>query len=475
MRTLGRWSALMLLACGAAVTAAGAEDAGARSRWNAANRPDEEVVRWVKLSDIPILKSILHASPNYTISEDVEVDGYYYRFFIHTPHGDYEVTSVRKLIKRCHEIDVFEHFRTSEQGNLILQGVGQSFVGVGKGLGAVVRHPGVAAKRVGAGAGRSLRATGGFFSRPFRKSKPALASDGTDRASLGKGPAGGERRRLAHELGLDAYSENENVKTLLNSMARRRLFGKLPIGAAVFALPGGAAFTLSLTPMGYDASTEELIRDNGPTELKRALGLRYAQQFRLDYPKEGAPLMRLLDNPNYTPREQAYLWRYLTDLQGLEGIEDALSFLASVQTHEWASVVSTQVEMLSLLHHRGKPLRRFAILSTGDLDHKSVAFARSKGVLVFHNILENKVFQRPRHEGDPTLWSGVASGGKSTLRASAAARLVRPAPPASPAPEPDAPDLEPAAEPSPTSAPSAKGVGASPAIPELEELPEIMQ
>jgi hypothetical protein len=432
----------------------------ATERWAAANRPEGEQGGTVPLHSIPVLQTVLWESPNFEIDPVVEIDGYYYRFRVTSAHGEYRVTSVRKLIKRLHEIDVIEHFRENDEGGHILKGVGQSVVGVGKGLGNAVRHPGQTVKRIGQGTGRFFRAVGGIFAKPFRDEERLLASDGTDLALLGKGPGGGERRLLAAELGLDVYTQNPHAQGLLKEVARQRMMGKLPVGAAVFALPGGAVFTLSLTPMGYEAATEDLIRIHSPAELKRELGIRYQKQFGLDYTDPDSAVARLLANPNYSPREQAYLWRYLTDLEELDGTADAFAFLAGVSTPAQASIVSTQVELLSLLHQRKVPLDRFvpvhntlggrgrngrlclvisidtvryqgdvskslqrsinaarrveaesiAIYSTGDIDRRSVQLAERMGVRVFQNILDDPVFRVPRDESDPTLWTAMQKG-----------------------------------------------------------------
>ncbi|MFH0911244.1 MAG: hypothetical protein V1918_07075 [Planctomycetota bacterium] len=401
----------------------------------------------VKLDAIPILKTVLPPRETYAIDPDVEVDIYFYRFVVRCPHGTYEVASVRNLVKLCHEIEVLERFGRTEQGSPFWEGVGQAGKGVGAGAKNLVVHPGESAKRVGYGFARFGRALGG----PFRKKKPVLASDGTDRALAGKGPAGGERRLFAHELGLDVYTDNPNVQELMNRVSRRRLAGKLPLNTTVFALPGGSVFTLSLTPMGTDPTTEEIIRDKGPEELRRELAIRYQKEFGLVYGPEEAAITRLLDNPNYTPREEAYLHLYLADMKTLKNIQGAVEFLARVDTPEKAGVVSAQAELLSLLHQRARPLDAFVPVrntlgaksrdgtlclvisidtvrywsdvmtslrlgveaarghgagavefwSTGDVDERSLAAARAMGVVVHPNVLENPVFMKPREAGQP--------------------------------------------------------------------------
>jgi len=438
-----RLPALCAVAMLCAGLAVGAEGSAPGPREPVIGSGPDVPYRTVHRDDIPILQTIvIPRSENYTIDDHVIVDGYFYTFTVHCPHGTYQVVSVRNLIKLCHEIDVLEHFRKEEHGSHFAAGVGESVKNVGKGAVNVVRHPGVAIKKVGHGLGRFGR----LLASPFREDKPVLASDGTDRSLLGRGPAGGERRLLAYELGLDVYTYNPNVQELLNSVARSRLAGKLPVGATIFALPGGSVFTLSLTPMGHDQSTEELIRDKGPFELRRELAIRYERQFGLEYGPEKAPLTKLLDNPNYSPREQAYLYRYLLDLREVDGVERAVEFLGAVSSPEKAGIVSTQVELLSLLHKRAKPMAQFVPVrntlgarsrdgtlclvisidtvrfwsdvitslklsiqaareagaeriefwSTGDIDQKSVEASRSMGVAVHQNILENPLFRRPR-------------------------------------------------------------------------------
>ncbi|MCX7936007.1 MAG: hypothetical protein N3A66_12205, partial [Planctomycetota bacterium] len=302
-----------------------------------------------------MLKTVLRPSKAYSIDDVVKVDGYYYRFRVRASHGEYEAISVRHLIKLCREIEVIEAFKASDKENHIWTGAAQAAKGIGVGFANIIIHPGQTAKNIGRSTGRLFRALGA----PFRSRGESKASDGTDRAWLGKGPAGGERRLVAYELGIDVYTDNPAAQALIKEVAKRRFAGKLPLNLGVFALPGGAIFTMALTPMGHDISTEILIRDNSPDELKRVLGLYYLNQFGIDWRKKDSPAQLLLDNPNYSPREQAYLGRYLNDLHDLEGVEEAMRFLAKVDSPAKAAIVSAQVELLALLHARAKPLRRF--------------------------------------------------------------------------------------------------------------------
>ncbi|MHC4870209.1 MAG: hypothetical protein ACYTFY_00025 [Planctomycetota bacterium] len=396
----------------------------------------------VSYNSIPILKTVLEKSSVYTIGDQVKVDGYFYNFKLKYKEKVSDIHSVRKLIKTCHEIEVMDNFKNKQEKSQVVSGMGASAKTVGAGAVNLVKHPGVTAKKVFKGFGNIGRA----FASPFRKKRPVIASSGKDLSIPGKGPAGGERRLLAYEMGIDVYSENESVQDFLNHVARKRLMGKLPIQASVFALPGGSVFTLSLTPMGHDLGTEELIRDKSPDALIKELGTRYHTQFGMKYGRKKSPVTALLNNPNYTPREQAYIWRYLNDLKALDDVDAAVKFLSQVDSPEKANIVSGQLELLSLLHQRAKQLHRFVpvrntlgalskdgtlclvisidtvrfwgdvrkslelsikaakekdadrivIWSTGDVDKKSVEISNRLGVKVKQNILENPVFQKPR-------------------------------------------------------------------------------
>ncbi len=395
----------------------------------------------VRKDAIPILRTVLKPSPHYRVDDEVGVDGYYYVFTVHSSFGDEEVRSVRELIKTLHEIEVIEEYKQTHEGSHVWEGMKQSAKGVGRGLANLVRHPGQSVKRAGKGVGRVFGALGA----PFRRKPSTTASDGTNRALLGAGPGGGERRLLAAEVGLDVYTDNPHAQAFIKGVAGQRMMGKLPIGSAVFAMPGGILFTLSLTPMGYDPNTEELIRDNGPGELRNRLAARYQQHFGLDYGQPG-DLRHLLDNPNFSPREQAYILRYLLDMKGVGGLDHAMDFLSRVNSPAYAKIVIAQIEMLALVHKRGKRFqtfvpvrntlgalatdgtlcflisidtvrywsdvktsieaavaagrrvgaRRVEIWSTGDIDARSVAEAQRYGVSVRQNILEDPAFRRPR-------------------------------------------------------------------------------
>lgn len=444
----------------------------------------------VSLDAIPIMQYLPRRSDNYTIETEVKVDGYFYTFTVHSPHGDYTAGSVRDLIRICHEIDAIEEYGKTEQGSAFMQGLKQSACGIGRGAVNLVRHPGQSVKRAGQGVGKLGRAV----ASPFTRQAPSTAGNGENLELLGAGPGGSERRLFAYELGLDVYTDSPNTQAFIKEVAGKRMMGKLPLSSAVFALPGGAVFTLSLTPMGYDPTTEELIRDNSPGELLRLLSTGFKQNLALDCEDASGPARRFLDNPNFTPRQKAYIYRYLLDLKGIGGIPEAMEFFSKVTSPAYGKIVTAQLEMLALLHSRARKLKALVpvrntlaglaadgtlcaiisidtvrfwpdveesvkaivrkaheigakyaeIWSTGDIDEQSAAFAKKYGVSVRQNILRYEIFRKPREagrippapvrEGKSAPAPAPAPQSAPALRAPVAAPLPVPELPAAPAP-----------------------------------------
>ncbi|MFQ5956996.1 MAG: hypothetical protein ACE5KK_04415 [Candidatus Brocadiales bacterium] len=197
-----------------------------------------------------------------------------------------------------------------------------------------------------------------------------VASDGTDRAALGRGQyAGKQARKFAAELGLDVYSSNQYVQALIQEVVMGRAKGSLGVSVGLFFLTPFKGLGLlggALTPAGLEAETENLIRDEGPAELRLVLIEKYKRELGLEYKKESA-VKALLDNPNYSPREQAYINLHFRRLgradegRSVVGIEDAVAYLGTKDTPNRATFGATQMELYSAYQRHEKDLVRFVV------------------------------------------------------------------------------------------------------------------
>ncbi|MGR3319841.1 MAG: hypothetical protein ACUZ8O_15350 [Candidatus Anammoxibacter sp.] len=322
------------------------------------------------VSSITALKNLSKKNDFYTIGDTAQIDGNYYRFSLTTPHGEYDVLSIKDLLKVCNEIRIIEEFRATDEGEQAWNGAGESLKNIGRGAKQIVKNPKESAKAFKRAGGKLVRGVGRFFSKKLGKEEDSKTEDGTDRAEGGKGMFVGKQSRLfAAEVGLDVYTDNPYAKTLIAEVAEQRAKGSIGTSVGLFFLAPVAGLGLlsnSLTPDGFDAETENLISHESPAELRYLITEMYKNQLGIKSEKDNKVLASLIKNGNYTPREQAYIYFHLKRLtkpvkgNGIEGLMDAIKHLGSVKTPNDATFASTQLELLSAYQQHDKDLARFA-------------------------------------------------------------------------------------------------------------------
>lgn len=313
----------------------------------------------VSLSSITSLKALSKNNDFFTIDDVVRVDGTSYRFLIKSPHGDYDVVSIKDLLKVCYEIRVLEEYRATDHGGQAWDSAGESLKGIGRGAKHIVKEPKESAKAFAHAGGKLLRGVGRFFKKHLDKDEENTeekTEQGEDRSKGGNGFATGKHaRQFAAELGLDVYSDNPYVQALIREVAKERAKGSIGTSVGLFFLApvqGLGVLSNSLTPDGLDSETEKLVMDESPPELKYVLSKKYEEVLGFEYKKK-SDLKSFLDNPNYTPREQAYLYYYLKRLgkpeegSGVDGIENAIKHLGKVRKPNEATFALNQMELLS--------------------------------------------------------------------------------------------------------------------------------
>lgn len=342
----------------------------------------------VSLSSIAILNKLSKENKYYTISDEVGVESPYYHFFVKAPHGDYNVLSIRGLLKVCHEIRVIEEYRATDDGGDAWDGAGEKLKGIGRGAVSIVKEPKESAKAFARAGGKLMRSIGRFL----KKSKDNKASENVYASSK-------HAREFAAELGLDVYSSNPYVKILVDEVSTRRAKGSLGVSVGLFFLAPIQGFGLlsnALTSNGLDPETETMIRNESPPELKLVLIDKYKKDLGFEYKKKGA-VKGLLDNPNYTPRDQAYLNLFFRrlgkpdDRPGVEGLLNAIGHLGKVDTPDAATFATTQVELLSAYHQYAKDLTELVVVSEmlGAITEEKQLF-----LIIPHDVVGNTTYMQ---------------------------------------------------------------------------------
>ncbi len=326
----------------------------------------------VTFSSITTLNNLSKNNKYFTIDDVVRVDGLYYRFFIKSPHGNYDVLSIRELLKVCHEIRVIEEYRATKEGNEAWNAAGESLKNIGRGAKRIVKEPKESAKAFAQAGGKIVRSIGRFLKKQVDGKGEEKAGDGTDRDKGGEGLfVGKHARQFAAEVGLDVYTDNPYAQALIKEVAKARAKGSIGTSVGLFFLSpvqGLGLLSNSLTPNGFDAETEKLICDESPAELRYVLTEKYKKELGIEC-AEGSPVDTLLNNSNYSPREQAYLYFYLKYLakpetgNGVEELLSAIEYLGKAKSPDAATFATNQMELLSAYQKYEKNLTKLVVVS----------------------------------------------------------------------------------------------------------------
>ncbi len=334
---------------------------------------DDKPLKTENLSSFKVLDGLSKENEYYTIDNEVGIDGNYYRFHLTSPHGEYDVLSVKDLLKVCNEIRIIEEFRATDEGDEAWNGAGESFKEIGRGAKQIVKEPKESAKAFARAGGKLFRGVGRFFKKKMNKEEDATAADGTDRAGSAKGMfVGKQARKFAAEVGLDVYTDNPYAKALITEVSEQRAKGSIGTSVGLFFLAPVAGLGMlsnSLTPDGFDAETEISIRDESPAELSYVITEKYKNMLGLVSEDDLKVLTALLENGNYTPREQAYIYYHLDRLtkpgegKVVKGLMDVVKHLGKVKTPDDATFASLQLELLSGYHKHDDDLSKFAVVA----------------------------------------------------------------------------------------------------------------
>lgn len=302
----------------------------------------------VPLSAIPMLADIPVRTDYYEIDPEVVEEGYFYYYYVRGKRQEYMVESTVRLYRLLHELAVLEELAKFDPVGEFFIDIGMSVKGMGVGLGHLVTKPGQSFRNVGVGIGRIFK----------KHPKTGTDEKGEDRGLLGAGPAGADRRKIAYDYHLDVYTDNPEVRHVLNVLARARSTGST---VASWTIPGSELGIFAGRSL-RDEETEKLIRDAEPKDLRREIGKRLGALFGMEWQDRAAPVGRFVLNPNYTPRQLAYAGKCLADLARAKNAGMLLALLGEIDNPETADLAYVDLRMYHALHTRVRQLVEFVEL-----------------------------------------------------------------------------------------------------------------
>ena len=108
-----------------------------------------------------------------------------------------------------------------------------------------------------------------------------------------------------------------------------------------------------------------MIRDNLPSELRFQLLRKYTRSHKLDKRKDAkriAAYRKFLENPNFSPREIAYIANSLKRFSAAANLSTAIAQLGAIDNVADAMFIAGQYELLDVLHKRQSPIKKLLLL-----------------------------------------------------------------------------------------------------------------
>lgn len=251
-------------------------------------------------------------------------------FTVNSSHASYKTEGVLSLIKLLHEIEVIEKINRSEEGSGFVAGAGSTVESTADGFVKLVKDPIESGKSIGRAVGKVGTSIGGVFREKEEGEKTSFKD------SL----IGRSERELAKEFQVDVYTDNPNLKKLLNKMARARAGGKGIAVVASFLIPVAGIAGIALTASSVNGKADLLVNDSSKPEL-----FRINKQALLALKIPAADVERFINSPYYTPREATYIRTYLEQLRYAIGFREVFKIASEIQSSADAEKILYTLQM----------------------------------------------------------------------------------------------------------------------------------
>jgi len=245
----------------------------------------------LKLKASEVLPAGVVKGLSYHVDEDVTNDGLVNIYSISSEFGEMEAEGIAELRMRIAEIKALSLMQEMEKkeifGDALKAGVKAPF----KGVAALVTKPIETGKAAVKGVGQMLSNIGrAFVTDDPDQDNPISVVVGYDVA----------KRKFAHELDVNPYSDNELFREQLGKISKAAVAGGLAPRAAMAAIDSTAVTVARVT--GTTKAMKELVRDNPPGKLDRINRKKLEAMGVSDSLAEA-----FIDNYTYDP----YAWRNL--------------------------------------------------------------------------------------------------------------------------------------------------------------------
>jgi hypothetical protein len=319
-----------------------------------------------------ILQAELLTGPNHRVEERVYNDGYVNRYTVLSKFGGVVAVSTPMLRKRINEINAMvrmEQIQGTKEFTASLKEAGTDTL---VGFKNLVTKPVDTVKGAASGLGVAFRRASDVLTGPKRSD----AEDSRVKDLIGFSKT---KREYAFQLGVDAYTDNQQVQDRLNEIAWAGYAGGLTWAAAMSAVPGGAGMAITIS--GTHKLLNEVFRTTPPPDLRRMNGEKLKS---MDVHPEVADAF--LNNSVYSPYYQTLLVNALNEMAGVRNRATFVRLAASSVNADVAFFRERQAEMYAGYHKTVAPVETFIALG------EFAAVRTTKNEVVFNVPLDHLVW-----------------------------------------------------------------------------------
>jgi hypothetical protein len=310
-------------------------------------------------------------SEDHVVSETVNNDGFMNHYVVETPFGDFEADGNRQLGFRIQEAHALAELDRVSNSDLFVDAAKRAVTAPVVAVNQFVNAPVDTVRGIPGGLSRQFRSISRKVKKGSAEVKEEISEedeesgqegeegdeqdgeDGTDESSMGKtktyaakwfGVTGSERR-WAQKLGVDPYSGNTVLRERIKKVAK--VDAAASFGAKL-AMPG-------LGAVSYVVTVSNLVWSLDGEEL-RARNLKVLEESGVSV----ETIEAFLDNPVFSPTHQTVIVQAMVEMQGVEGIEKALTLLDWVETETDAWYYADTIQLLSRFHQSVSPVHALA-------------------------------------------------------------------------------------------------------------------
>ncbi len=311
-------------------------DAGIHPGWSQIEAPPE-------LTASTLLTPDVFASPSYRIMNPVTLNGFFYSFTVWSREGWYHPQSLDMLRIRLNEIRAMAALESMRQDPLFLEGMSEQVQGTVSSTVNVVKHPLKGLANIPLG----LEKVG--------KRMAAKAQEG-DVVGTGDTPAMSAQaeKELAFSLGVDPYSDNEQLRELLKEVARNKNRGALATRIGTVFIPVAG---LGLGAAQLNKGLTDRLRDMSPAELQQR-----DRQVLTSIGFANSDIRMFEQNPGYNPTSRTVITESLQGLAAVAGIRDYLDLIQEVPTPEVALFYLRRIQLAERIHRELRPLSSMKVV-----------------------------------------------------------------------------------------------------------------